>query len=104
MFFRYEFEKDGKRTGLLTGLDDYFSFDEIWTLGAIFEEKLDLPQIPMNNTRSYFTEKGNRTFRKAIRKIKKAALEKNINVICEIKSSLENILWEDEKQVIIMAR
>lgn len=104
MFFRYEFEKDGKKTGILTGLDDYFSIDEILSLGAVFEEKLALPEISMENTRSYFTEKGNRTFRKAIRKIKKSAFERGINVTCEIKSSLEDILWEDEKQVIVMAR
>ncbi len=103
MVYRYEFEKNGVRTGILTGLDDYFSGNEILGLCWIFEMKLKAPDIPMDNTRSYFTEKGHKTFRKAIRNIKKIAAEKNINVICEIKheKELTNILYKDERQVII---
>ena len=63
---------------------------------------LDAPNIDMTNTRSWFTEKGNRKFRKMIRKIKKIAEEKNINVICINidKENLKNIIYEDIYQVI----
>ena len=101
MFVRYEFEKDNKKIGILTGLDDFFSVDEILSLGWIFEKDLELPNISMKNTKSYFTEKGNRKFRKAIKAIKKAAKDKGINVVCERKESLENILYQDKYQVIM---
>lgn len=103
MFYRYMFEKDGEKTGFLTGLDSYFSIDEAMELGWIFEEKLALPPISMSNTRSYFTEKGNRSFRKAIRKIQEAAEQKGVRTICEIQKDLSDILWKDEKQVVVLS-
>ena len=102
--YRYEFQKDNKKIGILTGLDDYFTDDEIFSVCGIFEMRLDEPSISMQDTKSYFTEKGNRKFRKAIRKIQKIAESKNIEVICEQidKENLEDILYEDIYQVIIL--
>ena len=100
--YRYEFQKDNKNIGILTGLDNFFNEDEILSVCGIFEMDLDAPNIDMTNTRSWFTEKGNRKFRKMIRKIKKIAEEKNINVICINidKENLKNIIYEDIYQVI----
>ena len=100
--YRYEFQKDNKNIGILTGLDNFFKEDEILSVCGIFEMDLDAPNIDMTNTRSWFTEKGNRKFRKMIRKIKKIAEEKNINVICINidKENLKNIIYEDIYQVI----
>ena len=100
--YRYEFQKDNKNIGILTGLDNFFNEDEILSVCGIFEMDLDAPNIDMTNTRSWFTEKGNRKFRKMIRKIKKIAEEKNINVICINidEENLKNIIYEDIYQVI----
>ena len=103
MYYRYMLEKKGEKTGILTGLDSYFSLDEAMELGWIFEEKLALPPISMSDTKSYFTEKGNRCFRKAIRKIQEAAEKKGVQTICETQKDLSDILWKDEKQVIVLS-
>lgn len=102
--YRYEFRKNDKSIGILTGLDDFFTDDEIFSVCGIFEMKLDAPDIDMSNTKSWFTEKGNRKFRKMIRKIKKIAEEKNIEVVCKLcnKEDLKEILYEDIYQVIEM--
>ena len=103
--YRYEFSKNGNNIGFLTGLDDYFSEEEIWSVCWIFEAKLDCPNFSMENTKSYFTADGNRKFRKAIRKIQKIAESKNIDFVCiQIeKEDIEDlILYEDINQVIIL--
>lgn len=100
---RYEFVVNNEnRIGILVGLDELFNIDEVLSLGWIFERDLKLPDIPMTNTKSYFTEKGNRKFRKAIREIKRVAASKNIEIVCEKIdiSSLNEILYIDEYQVI----
>lgn len=100
---RYEFVINNEnRIGILVGLDELFNIDEVLSLGWIFERDLKLPDIPMTNTKSYFTEKGNRKFRKAIREIKRVAASKNIEIVCEKIdiSSLNEILYIDEYQVI----
>ena len=101
MFIRYEFEKDDERIGILTGLDKYFSDDEILALGWVFEKYLDLPDINMEKTKSYFTEKGNRKFGKAIRRIKQAAKKHGLNVVCEKLNLIDTILYADAYQVVV---
>ena len=77
--YRYEFVKDNYRIGILAGLDDFFTIDEIFSVCGIFEMDLSCPNMSMSNTKSYFTEKGNRKFRKGIRKIQKLAESKGIS-------------------------
>lgn len=101
-FYRYEFVKDNHRIGILTGLDEYFSLDEICSVCGIFEMSLKAPDINMSNTKSYFTEKGNRKFRKMIRNIKKIAETKGIITECIAKETLDNIVYADEYQVVIL--
>lgn len=103
MLYRYEFSKDNKRVGILVGLDDFFTDDEIFSVCGIFEMKLACPNINMANTKSYFTSKGNRKFRKKIREIKKIANSKGIDVVCENvkEENLDNIVYCDINQVVI---
>lgn len=102
VFYRYEFIKDNSRVGILTGLDEYFTIDEICSVCGIFEMSLKAPNIDMSNTKSYFTEKGNRKFRKMIRNIKKIAETKGIITECIIEENLENIIYNDDYQTIIL--
>ena len=102
--YRYEYDIDDcEYRGIFVGMDDIFTEEEIFDLVCFFEK--DLPGHPeivdMDGTLSYFTAKGNRHFSKAIRKIKKAAKEKGIDVICitEDDSNLE-IIHRDKYQVI----
>lgn len=101
--YRYEFSKDNKRVGILVGLDDYFTDDEILSVCWFFETHLDCPNVDMTNTKSYFTDKGNRKFRKKIREIKKIANSKGINVICEHieEGSLSDIVYCDVNQIVV---
>lgn len=101
--YRYEFSDKNKRVGILVGLDDYFDEEEIWDLSAIFEDELKAPDIEMLGTKSYFTEKGNRKFKKSIRRIHKAAKEKGIDVINIVKdiSEIGNIVYSDNYQVVV---
>ena len=101
---RYEFVKDGYRVGFLTGLDDFFTEDEVLSCSWVFERDLDCPNFDMCNTKSYFTEKGNRKFRKSIRKIQKLAESKGILFETIVKDSSEifDILSSDIYQVIVL--
>lgn len=101
--YRYEFVKDDFRIGILTGLDYHFTMDEILSVCGIFEMSLKCPPINMSNSKSFFTDKGNRKFRKGIRKIKEIAKTKGIKVECIVKdmSELEDIIYSDEYQIII---
>lgn len=101
--YRYEFKKDDYSVGVLTGLDDFFTVEEICELCWIFERDLKCPSVDMENTISFFTEKGNRKFRKAIRKIKSIADNKNLEFCCIVKpvNSLLNIVYQDNYQIIV---
>ena len=60
------------------------------------------PDIEMKNTTSYFTEKGNRTFNKAIKAAKKKFLEKGLDFICIVKELDESlIVYNDKYQAIV---
>ena len=101
--YRYEFDSGCEKphTGILTGLDDLFETDQILKLCAIFEDELPAPVIWDRNTLSFFTEKGNRKFNKAIRKIKEAAKEIGVGVNCiKINYTDASIIYEDKYQVI----
>ena len=103
MYYRYEYESGCSRdhTGILVGLDDIFNENEALNLSWYFDIHLERPFDILSGTVSYFTEKGNRKFNKAIRKIKKAALEKGINVVrLESDGSNLEILYKDEYQIV----
>ena len=102
--YRYEFVKDNYRIGILAGLDDFFTIDEIFSVCDIFEMDLSCPNMSMSNTKSYFTEKGNRKFRKGIRKSQKLAESKGIvfDTIVKDSNEISDILYSDIYQVIIL--
>ena len=102
--YRYEFIKDNYRIGVLAGLDDFFTIDEIFSVCGVFEMNLSCPDMDMSNTKSYFTEKGNRKFRKGIRRIQKLAESKGIVFDSIVKDSNEisDILYSDIYQVIVL--
>lgn len=101
MLYRYELSKNGE--GIIVAMDDYFSMDEFFKLGWLFEVKLKGPTCDMEHTKSYFTEKGHRRFRKNIRKIIKVYEGKGVEVKrIEIKKSkLKNIIYTDKYQVVV---
>lgn len=103
--YRYEFQKDNKRIGILTGLDEFFTENDIFSVCGVFEMDLELPPISMKDTKSFFTEKGNRKFRKSIRKIEKLANKYNISFITikMNKEDLVDILYEDNYQIVILS-
>lgn len=103
MYYRYEYESGCSRdhTGILVGLDDIFNENEALNLSWYFDLHLKRPFDILNGTVSYFTERGNRKFNKAIREIKKAALEKGINVVrLESDGSDLEIYYKDEYQIV----
>ena len=103
VYYRYEYESGCSRphTGILVGLDDIFDEDEAFRLSWYFDRYLERPFDILHGTISYFTEKGNRKFNKAIREIKKAALNKSINVIrLESDGSNLEIVYRDEYQIV----
>lgn len=100
--YRYEVVDNGMHQGFLTAFDDYFDEDTIFELCGFFELKLPDPDINMKNTTSYFTEKGNRTFNKAIKAAKKKFLEKGLDFICIVKELDESlIIYKDKYQAIV---
>ena len=100
--YRYEVIDNGVHKGFLTAFDDYFDDDTIFELCWFFEHKLPDPDINMKNTTSYFTEKGNRTFNKAIKAAKKEFISRGLDFICIVKEIDENlIIYKDKYQVII---
>lgn len=102
MLYRYEFNKANKSVGILVGMDEYFTEDEVFDCALFFEFKLECPTVDMTNTKSYFTDKGNRKFRKKIREIKKLANSKGVEVICRKveENDLSNIVYKDNYQVV----
>ncbi len=104
LLYRYEFVKNDYRVGFLTGLDDFFTDEEIFACCWIFEKDLADPCISMSNTKSYFTEKGNRKFRKKIKEIQKLAESKGIifDTIIRDSSEITDILYSDDYQVVVL--
>ena len=94
----YRYTVDGQ--GFLT---DYFKPSEFFPICWVFEAKLPLPNINMEDTTSYFTEVGNKTFRKAIKKARLAYESRGVSwtqTITEIKD--EDILYKDRYQIITL--
>ena len=99
--YRYEIVDGDKRQGFLTALDDYFNIDELFNLCWFFEDHMKRPELPMDDTLSYFKKKGNRKFHKAILAAKKAYEAKGVKfefVQREIKE--EEIMYKDDFQII----
>ena len=101
MLYRYEFAHNNR--GMLTELDELFGEDKAWELSFYFDIHLERPVADLKETISFFTEKGNRKFSKAIRKIKNYASEKGYEVIRIEKEEKElDILYKDEYQVLAL--
>lgn len=99
MLYRYEFKHN--QVGIFIGMDDIFDPETAFGLSAFFDDELKRPCENLENTISYFTEKGNRKFSKALRKIKKASVEKGYEVIKVEKEENElEILYKDKYQVL----
>ena len=107
--YRYEVKSDKKECshisglGILTSLDYIFDNDDykIIDLTYYFLDKLPDPLCNMNNTRSYFTQKGNRKFNKAIKNLKKAIEKEGFKVITiHEKSENLHIIYKDAYQVV----
>ena len=87
--------------GILTSLDYIFDEDTIIYLTAVLLDDLPDPDVNMDNTVSYFTKKGNRKFNKAIRKIKKALIDKGFQVLTVYEDYENlNVIYEDKYQVV----
>lgn len=99
--YRYEVVDGDKKQGFLTALDDYFSDQEIFDLCWFFEDNMKRPELPMSDTRSYFTKKGNRKFHKAITAAKKAYESKGLKFeFIQKEINLEDIIYNDDWQII----
>lgn len=110
MFYRYEIESGGEypHTGILCGLDDLFDDfnDKLFKAIGYFEDSLKAPKGFGSNgniTKCYFTNQGNKKFKKAIRIIKKEINKIGINII---KLSLDEtivdtVYYRDKYQVVI---
>ena len=102
---------DGRNIGILVYLDQVFDpntddgLDMIWKLCHPFEDFLKKPNIDgWPCSRFWFTEKGNRKFNKAIRKIRKEYSSMGIEtqrLEMDIDSDSEEIVYRDEYQVAI---
>jgi len=92
------------KSGFLSCLEEYFDIDTVFVLGAIFEDRLKCPGFNMSDTVSYFTEKGNRTFHKVIKKCQLEYEKKGIEFLREDKDiAEEDVLYKDEYQIICLA-
>ena len=106
MFYRYEVPKLNQ--GIFGAIEDILDLDNeeeldlLFKIVAYFEDNLKAPNIDMKDTESWFTEKGNRKFKKSIKKIIMVLEERNYSVSRIQKELNENkILYKDEYQVII---
>lgn len=107
-YYRYEFipkngDKD-KHLGILTELEAIF--DDLWGVPGwgYIEDGLKAPDCDMENTISYFTEKGNRRFRKGLRELCKAINNSGKGTTERIVIETidpETILYKDQYQVIL---
>ena len=100
--YRYVVGENECKCGFLTALDDYFDLYTSFVLSAEFTERLPQPEIDMENTKSYFTQKGNRSFNKAIRNCRKAYEAKGIKFVQEVyDTELDNIIYQDQYQIVV---
>ena len=107
----YRYIVKGTETGILVYLDKVFNpntddgLDMIYRLCWPFEDFLKKPNIDgYPYSRFWFTEKGNRKFNKAIRKIRKEYLSRGIEterLEMDIDDDNPDIIYEDEYQVAI---
>lgn len=99
----YRYQLKESKEGILVSLDDYFDADTIFMLSWIFECKLDAAGIDMIDTISYFTQKGNRKFHKAVSKIVQAFEEKGVvveRVEKDFNEVRDRVVYQDSLQVI----
>ena len=112
MLYRYEFESgcEYPHTGFLCGLDELFEEfnDNLFKAIGFFEDNLDCPgecfyDKTLPRLVCYFTEKGNKKFRKSIKNIKEEVNKININMIKLTldESIIDKIYYEDKYQVVI---
>lgn len=113
MYYRYEYAPlptdPIEHLGILTGwefIDVPKTDDQFWDkmkFLAIFEDKLPGAECDMNDTVSYFTQKGNRKFSKALRALIKDIESHGRSVIRIVLPDIDEakILYRDKYQVII---
>ena len=100
--YRYFIKTDTTEIGFLCDLESYFSENEFFNLAAIFEDELDAPDIDMRNTISFFTQKGNRKFHKAIKKCQTAYEQLGIQFVrIEKEINESEIVYQDKYQIIL---
>ena len=109
--YRYIVKGIATDVGILIYLEEIFDrnndkeLDEMFDLIWPFEDQLKNPNIlGWPGSRFWFTEKGNRHFNKAIRKIKKAYQSRNYEVErleMDIEDDSPEIVYRDEYQVAI---
>lgn len=111
MLYRYYIKK--YNAGIFIGLSEFIEstygpnsndgFDIVLRLTGIFEDKLPAPTTKLGEAEYWFTQKGNRKFRKAINKI--ILYLKNNDIDVEILNMEEDelskytVLYEDIYQV-----
>ena len=109
MLYRYELEFQGELqdVGFLQGMCELDLDDETSDcLTSRFDTFLPLPPIPIRNTRSFFTEKGNEYFHKDIMNIvnefhRQGAFNVVVGLLSETELNGEDIVYSDEFQIIV---
>lgn len=114
MYYRYEYDYTigtlNPHLGIITGwefLEPAKDDDEFWDRMkhvAFFEDHLPGPDCDMTNTESWFTQKGNRKFHKAIKELVDSIVDRgNFKVIRLSAEELDEsrILYRDPYQVIL---
>lgn len=114
MYYRYEYvplpTDPLEHVGILTGWEivelSSIGDKEFWEkmkFLAFFEDKLPRAECDMKDTISYFTQKGNRTFSKALRALIKDIESRGRKVTRIEKSDLDEskILYRNKYQVVL---
>ena len=95
---------DGSEVGFLSNIEEFFGDDLGLSLAGFFELRLPYPVsvADMSGTKSYFTQKGNRTFHKALMRVKKEADKAGIPFVrYEVDLPNDTIIYKDAYQVVI---
>lgn len=107
--YRYECEYykiDEPHMGFCTAAD-YFDIpiDDDWSdIIFMMEDFLDLPNVPMENTLSFFTPKGHKKVRKGVRRMAKGVSHLNAKIglwIVDLDAVIAHMQYKDRYQVIL---
>lgn len=107
--YRYECEYDKldePHTGFCAAAD-YFDIpiEDDWSdIIFMMEDFLDLPNVPMRNTMSFFTPKGHKKVRKGVRQMAKGIAYLNAKIglwVIELDTVIAQMKYKDRYQVIL---